>query len=289
MKKRTLLLFLCFAMLMTCSCSNAEYTRESPYIVDLNGFALPESITLENNTDVYDKRDIDEFLDFYYEGKLMGYDNAILIVEPLSSTSYYWNQEGDKGGYTITELKVEMILEKGGSWDEESVAVGDVLNSVQLFTVQPNGKVVFPKYQYVDCINEKYISTQYSRKIPEMGKKYICFYSNDFLITADNHYGSVINPGPDVGKFLCYYPKAFGKQGEACVLNKSGDEYSVSYKRFCRVYEFSEEAYEASKKIVEEYKSEGKNINDGSYYHYHGMVVDGWERYSKSVNGETDT
>ena len=113
------------------------------------------------------------------------------------------------------------------------------------------------------------------------------------MIQSDNNYGFVRNPGPNVGKFVCYYPDADGEQSELCVLNRSkkpseDGERNVCGTRFCRVYEFSEEAYVISKKIVEMYKSKGKTIKDGSYYHYHGMVVDGWERYSEYADDVTN-
>ena len=284
MNKKIVLIFLCLAMILCCSCSSVDYTRELPYTVDLNGYELPEAITLENNTDVYDERDIDNFLNYYLDGEAIGNNSVIILVEPINSMSYYWNQgEADKGGYTVTEMRVEALLEEGGGWNGK-IVVGDTFKCIQLFTVQPNGKVVFPQYDYVDYINDKYISTQHSRKIMEIGKKYICCYSNNFVITADDHLGFVQDGGPDVGKFVCYYPKTFGGYGEACLLNGSKDVRSAKGIHFCRGYEFSEEAYEASKAIVEEYEAEGKTMADGSYYHYHGMVVEAWERYSGNAN-----
>ena len=284
--RKILLLFLGLVVFLNCSCSSETYTREAPYTVDLNGFEFPETITLKNNTDVYDKRGIDDFLYAYEDGRLVAHSNAILLVEPISSTSYYLNQgKSDRGGYTVTELKVEVVLEGGGTWKDTKES-GDIIKCIQLFTVQPDGKCVFPQYDYIDCINDIYLSNQYSRKIMEIGKRYLCFYGEDFVIRSEDNYGFLLNGGPDSGKFVCYYPDS--SKGEMCVLNRSKDDYSVSKMHYCRVYEFSEEAYEASKAITTEYEAEGKTVNDGSYYHYHGMVVEAWERYSEKLNSDAE-
>ena len=80
-----------------------------------------------------------------------------------------------------------------------------------------------------------------------------------------------------------------GNIGEACTLNNYSSMKDYYWKKdICNIhfgyaYEFSEEAYEASKAITTEYEAEGKTMNDGSYYHYHGMVVEAWERYSEKT------
>ena len=283
MKKKILLPFLCVVILLTCSCGDEKYTREVPYIVDLNGYKLPEAITLENNTDLYHNFTIESFLNFTYKEEVLKRNSAVMIIEPLSSTSFYWNEgKNDIGGYTITELKIEAILEEGGNWGG-CVKEGDVFEIIQLFNVQPDGKVVFPEYEYIDCLDRKYLSNQYSRKIMDVGKRYIYFFDTTSLITGEESFGFVLDGGPNVGEFVCYYPNSYGKSGEKCLLNGSEKGGSVAYKRFGLGYEFSEEAYEASKAIVDEYTAEGKTMVDGSYYHYHGMVVDCWERYSDSI------
>ena len=290
MNKKILMLFLCFTLLLTCSCrsSRVEYTRAAPYTVDLNGYEIPETIKLENNGFVYDDRSIDSFLYYYDEGKLIGTPEVILLANAVSSTSYYWKQEGNvEVGYTITELKIEEVLEKGGTWTE-SLKSGDIIECVQLFTVQPNGKIAFPRYM-VGLNHDKYLSTQHSRKIMEVGKQYAFFCSG--ILRSSELGGSFASSGEGgvyPGDLYCFYPDLLGEYGEGGILNKRGTilegNASIVGKYYGRGYEFSEEAYEASKAIVEAYTAEGKTASDGSYYHYHAMVVEAWERYSGNAN-----
>ena len=290
MNKKILMLFLCFTMLLTCSCrsSRVEYTREAPYTVDLNGYEFPETIKLENNEFVYDDRSIDSFLYYYDEGKLIGTPEVILLANAVSSTSYYWKQEGNvEVGYTITELKIDCVLEKGGTWTE-SLKSGDIIECVQLFTVQPNGKIAFPRYM-VGLNHDKYLSTQHSRKIMEVGKQYAFFCSG--ILRSSELGGSFASSGEGgvyPGDLYCFYPTLFGGYSEGGILNKGETTLegnaSIVGKYYGRGYEFSEEAYEASKAIVEAYTAVGKTASDGSYYHYHAMVVEAWERYSGKAN-----
>ena len=288
LNNRILILILCVVMLSTYSCGGVEYTRELPYTVDLNGYEIPETIKLENNGFVYDDRSIDSFLYYYDEGKLIGTPEVILLANAVNSTSYYWKQEGNvEVGYTITELKIEEVLEKGGTCTE-SLKSGDIIECVQLFTVQPNGKIAFPRYM-VGLNHDKYLSTQHSRKIMEVGKQYAFFCSG--ILRSSELGGSFISSGEGgvyPGDLYCFYPTLFGGYSEGGILNKGETTLegnaSIVGKYYGRGYEFSEEAYEASKAIVEEYEAEGKTMTDGSYYHYHGMVVEAWERYSGNAN-----
>ena len=280
--RKILLLLLCFCIFLNCSCSGETYTREAPYTVDLNGYTIPEVITPENNTDVYDKRHIDELLVINIDGIEQGSAYSIMVVEPIKSTSYYWdNGSGDRGGFVSTELKVVKILAEGKAWWVDNwKKEGDTFKTMQFFTVLPDETVVFPEYEWK---NYKRLSPQ-SRKVMEVGKQYVYFYSSDFIIHEDAR----------TAPLICYCQDKAGNIGEGCILNNYSSmkdyywENDICNIHFGYAYEFSEEAYEASKAITTEYEAEGKTMNDGSYYHYHGMVVEAWERYSEKLNSDAE-
>ena len=213
---------------------------------------------------------------------------ALMRVEVESSASYYTvNENGIAGGYTETILFVkesysysQIDLDK---YPEGYFSKNSVIRLVELYTIDEKGELRKPTYRPVGMFSTT----------PEWKQE----NTNPILVDG-REYIVMLNAKPIIGYYYyelnCYMDEVSSQSRYtidetdpfASWMTAGTTALNSALSRF---YEFSEEAYEASKAIVEEYEAEGKTMKDGPYYHYHGMVVESWERYSKSVNGETDT
>ena len=104
--------------------------------------------------------------------------------------------------------------------------------------------------------------------------------SKEYLIYLPNAFYS------DLRNFIdgCYYNEAGElvqeESGEIDIMedNLVDEDIASSVKNYFS-FEFSKEAYERSKSIVEAYEAEGKTREDNDYYLYHALVKEGWERF----------
>ena len=210
---------------------------------------------------------------------------AVLRVEIKSSASYYAvNANGMEGGYTETVARVKEVysysqvdLEKypNGYFSEDTI-----IRIAELYTVDDTGKIRKPEYTpSVVTSNPMIWKQQDSNPMLVQGREYIV----------------MLNAKPLIGHFY-YKLNCFidGRESESHYTIDGTEPlgasmfagYTVLNSALSRFYEFSEEAYEASKAIVEAYEAEGKTMKDGPYYHYHGMVVESWERYSLNADAK---
>ena len=283
-----LLVFIFMLLLISCSLANRNgiYTRKDPYIVT-NATAKHDSEylhKLENTNILNDTLSMLNFDDFSERYKESNAAVGIVIVYVENTQTVYWdNTKGDRGGYGIATVSVISVLEENDTAKQsEFFCNSQKFNLWEPYTISPDGSIVYPTYstrEYGGSIGKT------ENPIMKQGEYYILKFTNNTWANKMidcNH--------------LCYL-KAYHltqselKTGNGTIINDPNcplyQKYKdASYSPASRIYEFSEEAYERSKAIVEQYESEGKTREDGSYYLYHAMVVDAWEKYGAEISIE---
>ena len=212
--------------------------------------------------------------------KYMGY--AVFKVRIIGTVSYYtMDESGQEGGYTETLAKVvesysysQKALE---NYPEGFFSEGSVIRLVELYTVDEKGELRKPTYRPLATFSTP---TEWKQEntnpILVEGREYIVMFNAAPMLNLGYY---EINCYIDGEKNVTPYMITEKNLGYWMVRGRAAVNSALS-----RFYEFSEEAYEASKAIVDEYEAAGKTMKDGPYYHYHGMVVESWERYSENAN-----
>ena len=267
-----------------CSCSP---NRKRPYVTanealnSLNGFEL----TSENT-----ELDIPHTWDAITEKCVADKNGMVVIAEKLYSESYYWeNEDGIPSGYTYSVMSFKECLLFKGYVDSFNVLKGKERKFavIERYAISPEGEIigVAYTYRYLGETNDRYHGSyapvdygktfKHTSCIMENGKKYLMFFP--YALSS----GGVCN-------FIdgCYYNEAGELVQEYSEKIDSTDDSLVddvitSAVKSYFSFEFSEEAYECSMAIVEEYEANGMTREDNDYYLYHALVKDGWEKFSK--------
>ena len=259
---------------------NTVITRESPYVVENSTIGIDNSelSNIQNFLPIYYPSWLQTFEEYCEEFNNSSSPQGIIIVRVDDTQTIYWNDGiGDNGGYGITTVSVIKVLEKNSAEDEyKTFSASKNLTFWEPYTIVPDGTVIFPTYTYQQFVETK-IETRNKNPIMKQDKYYLIRFCGSQWSMGEHPFLSLA--------YRCYMGEEieFGK-GEGILINHKDCPLYGKYKDLWfspgfLIYEFSEEAYERSKAIVEQYESEGKTREDGSYYLYHSMVVDGWERY----------
>ena len=279
---RKVIQLICVVLIISCLCSCGKdkndfvYTQNNPFLtVNATEGMEHKAFTVTENAYVYRIPNILTF-DEYIETKVNGDPQnpyAIMLVYVSYTESIWWdNGENDKGGYTVTHTDIIEIYNQNTQFQKHHKKLGSQICFLEPYTVDPDGEFLLPVYRHEWDENQEY--RPYDRNpVMQYQKCYIVMVSGTNIFSDANR-----------GEFKCYLTENDAKKDAKTVINK---ETSPLFRKirecyfapWLYIYEYSEEAYLRSKAIVEQYEREGKTREDGSYYLYHAMVVDAWERY----------
>ena len=273
----SLILITVIVLSALCSCSPS---RRHPYITDnsnlsaLNGFEMTEE-----NTELDIPHTWDEIIEWCSNYKT----GMAIIAEKIYSESYYWeNEDGIPSGYTYSVMKFKECL----FCKDYPMAFNYLKGSekkfsiIERYTVSPNDEIVgiaYTIYYVGEPKMNKIVSKHYGKTynltsaVMEDGKEYLIYLPASFYPSEHNFIdGYYYN---EVGELVQKY---VDNSDESMIDEDIGSSIKKYYS-----FEFSEEAYERSKAIVEAYEAEGKTREDNDYYLYHALVKEGWERFGE--------
>ena len=246
-----------------------DYTAEEPYVIE--NPIIPEkymSVRLEDNQDLYSKYSV-----FHNDGRTWDYIfdntdsdtayNRIFIGEVVSTKSYCWYRKGVPAGYTFTTIEVKQML-KGSEFPN---AENGIIYILEYYYITPYGELVRPEYRITGQVGGPIPLEQFAFPLLQKGSVYV-FSLFEKCMPLTYH--------------VCLTEK-IGSSYDSIVDVCHEYEHHSGYPWFpCnRIYEFNAEAYARSCEIVEKYESEGKSREDGTYYLYHSMVKEAWERFEE--------
>ena len=289
MRYRILSVILVTVVLLStlCSCSPSRkrpYKTENVDVGSLKGFEL----TAENT-----ELDILNTWEAILEKCVADKNGMVVRAEKLYSESVYWeNEDGIPSGYTYSIMSFKECLFFEGYVDidsfnklsgrEKRFAV------IERYAISPEGEIVGVAYTY--------------RHLGEIDGRYHGSYAPVDYGKTHKHTSYVMENGKE---YLMFFPKALYDGGvrnfiDGCYYNEAGeliqrfsdgidimdeswiDEDIKSSVKDYFSFEYSEEAYNRSKAIVEAYEADGKTREDSDYYLYHALVKEGWERFSEN-------
>ena len=251
-----------------------DYTAEEPYVIE--NPTIPEkymSVRLEDNQDLYSKEvKTDGYGNFHNDGRTWDYIfdntdsdtayNKIFIGEVVSIKSYCWYRKGVPIGYTHTTIEVKQML-KGSEFQKGYTSI------LEYYYITPYGELVRPEYRITGQVGGSIPLEQFAFPLLQKGSVYVfSMYERCRSMSLGLHLDLEVKTGStddyleNISLFAARYR---GMPSFPCN----------------RIYEFNAEAYARSCEIVEEYESEGKSRVDGTYYLYHSMVKEAWERFEE--------
>jgi len=287
--KRILGFILCVILVFLCSCT--EEAHEDRKLLNPGTALVTYSAAKKFDGDMLAVRSIDgevneSFLSFEaFENLYSKYGGyAVFKVRITGTVSYYtMDENGREGGYTEMLAKVVESYSYSqkalGSYPEGFFSKGSVIRLVELYTVDEKGELRKPTYRpLVTFSTPTEWKQENTNPILVEGREYIVMFNAMPMLNLGYY---EINCYIDGEKNVTPYEITEKNLGYWMVRGRAAVNSA-----FSRFYEFSEEAYEASKAIVEAYEAEGKTMKDGPYYHYRGMVVESWERYSLNADAK---
>ena len=249
-----------------------DYTEKEPYVIE--NPTIPEkyiSVRLEDNQDLYSKYSV-----FHNDGRTWDYIfdntdsdtayNRIFIGEVVSTKSYCWYRKGVPAGYTFTTIEVKQML-KGSEFPN---AENGIIYILEYYYITPYGELVRPEYRITGQVGGPIPLEQFAFPLLQKGSVYVfSMYERIKPIFLGVHLNLKIKTGSSSRYYLESVSSSFSWHG------------GYPHFPYNRIYEFNAEAYARSCEIVEEYESEGKSREDGTYYLYHSMVKEAWERFEE--------
>lgn len=135
MKKLLTLLTMILIASMLLSCDMHNYTAEAPYICE-NGELTEEQarIMVDNGMYTYSFVSTDPV-------EIVRSGRVCVRVKKVSSTHYYWEENGEKAFYTDTTLQILEIL-SGTEKEYETYNVGDTVRILEYYSYEPNGNFI---------------------------------------------------------------------------------------------------------------------------------------------------
>ena len=128
-------------------CDTSKYTREDPFIEE--NFVITEDTTRLPFDNYYYHWQQYETSEQYFDSYVKNSEVVVCAVKD-SSDSYYWEEDGEKILYTVTEMKItRKISGMGGYYN--SLNVGDTVKILEYYSVDPNGCFMTHYYRFSDA------------------------------------------------------------------------------------------------------------------------------------------
>ena len=251
--------------LVLCSVSCGVHTGKKPLITENAVIPKELSSVVGGNDYLPAQRSWDDWAE-----KAKEKQTVVVKVQKVSSQSYFWDDgKNGVGGITDTVVKLESVL-MGYIDGFSDLEVGGEFHIIEHFTVDDKGKTVTPKYTLRGSMLsakeelEYYINyDERTNPIMEIGKEYIvCMWSGWLLSEYGIHF-----------TLDCRLPD----EEKASVVPES---YYVNGYINYEIFQFGDAAYADSSAIVSSYTATGNSREGNSYFLYHAMVKEAYERFS---------
>ena len=256
MKKIFLLLLIALTITSSISCSG----KKEPLVTE--NAVIPDSFsTVLNSGDALpNQKSWDD-----WQERVADLSMVVLRVKKLSSSTYYWDDDG-VGGITDTIVLVQDVL-LGYTNEFDGLSIGEELHLTEFFTVDKEGNTVLPKYNLKSSGSGD-------------GSDFVVFHDESLapFMTVGEEYIVCMWNGWFVGNYGEMYSLECSVNGGAATIVPAG-YYNKGCLRY-ELYEYGEAAYERSAAIVAEFTAKGESREANSYNFYHSMVKEAYERFS---------